>query len=153
MFENERDYEPAVEALRPVLYGLPGKIVAIGGLPGVGKTTLARYLGYRFNVSVIETDLFLIPNQGSMVYRSEWINQVIAARLDRDDDDFRRPVIIEGSTILRLLADIGRKADYHIHVTNPDAPENHGSLADDLAQYDAEHAPASKADLLLNFQG
>ena len=150
LYENERDYEPAVDALKPVLYGLPGKIVAIGGLPGVGKTTLARYLAYRFNVSMIETDLFLIPNQGVMVYRNEWINHLIASRID--GPDWRRPIIIEGSTVLRLLSDLGRKADYLIHVTNPDAPESRGSLVTDLERYDAEFAPISKADLNLKFR-
>jgi hypothetical protein len=34
MTQIELDYAPAVEALTPVLHNLPGKIVAIGGLPG-----------------------------------------------------------------------------------------------------------------------
>jgi hypothetical protein len=151
MTQSERDYAPAEEALKPVLYNLPGKIVAIGGLPGVGKTTLGRYLAYRFNVSLIETDLFLIRNQGKMVYREDWINQVMGSRLDKDDPEWRRPVIIEGSTILRLLASLGRKPDFIIHVLNDDAPESGGSLADDLARYDTEYTPASRADITLTF--
>ncbi|WP_025660188.1 hypothetical protein [Rhizobium sp. IBUN] len=151
MTQIELDYAPAVEALTPVLHNLPGKIVAIGGLPGVGKTTLGRYLAYRFNVSLIETDLFLIPNQGKMVYREDWINQVVGSRLDKDDPDWRRPVIIEGSTVLRLLASLGRKPDFIIHVVNNEAPESSGALAKDLKSYDAKYAPASKADITLKF--
>lgn len=151
MFRNEQDYAPAVEALKPVLHNLPGKIVAIGGLPGVGKTTLARYLAYRFNVSLIETDLFLIRNQGVMTYREHWLNQVIGSRLDRPDPDWQRPVIVEGSTILRLLNNLGRKADFIIHVTNDDAPESISTLAEDLKRYDAEYAPALRADICLCF--
>jgi ABC-type multidrug transport system fused ATPase/permease subunit len=33
-----------VEALTPVLYDLPGTLVAIDGRPGSGKATLGRYL-------------------------------------------------------------------------------------------------------------
>lgn len=152
MTQTEQDYEPAVEALKPVLHNLPGKIIAIGGLPGVGKTTLGRYLAYRFNVSLIETDLFLIPRQGVMVYHEDWINQVIGSRLDKDDAVWQRPVIIEGSTVLRLLANLNRKPDFIIHVTNDDAPESSGPLADDLASYDAQYAPASQADIILKFR-
>ncbi|WP_075292043.1 AAA family ATPase [Pararhizobium arenae] len=151
MFDNERDYAPALKALKPVLHNLPGKIVAIGGSPGVGKTTLGRYLASRFNVSLIETDLFLIRGQGNMVYREDWINQVISSRLDRADPDWQRPVIIEGATVLRLLASIGRKPDFIIHVVNHDAPESEGTLAEDLKSYEVAYAPASKADIVLNF--
>jgi glycerophosphoryl diester phosphodiesterase len=150
MFENERDYAPAVDALKLVLENLPGKIVAIGGLPGVGKTTLARYLAYRFNVSMIETDMFLIRDQGVMKYHNDWINRVIASRIDRDDD-WQRPVIVEGATVLRLLDEIGRTADFFIHVTDEDAPESRGSLAADLKEYEAEYTPPLKANLHLNF--
>jgi KaiC/GvpD/RAD55 family RecA-like ATPase len=61
---NVDDYRPVVEALSPVLHGLLGKVVAIDGLPGVGKTEMGRYLAYRFNVSLIEPDLFLRERQG-----------------------------------------------------------------------------------------
>ncbi|WP_428415001.1 hypothetical protein [Pararhizobium sp.] len=151
MPQTEQDYAPAVEMLRPVLHNLPSKIVAIGGLPGVGKTTLGRYLAYSFNVSLIETDLFLIPKQSVMIYREDWISQVISSRLDRADPERRRPVIIEGSTILRLLASLGRKPDFFIQVFNDDAPESSGALAYDLARYEAEFAPAKRAHLCLTF--
>jgi len=149
MPQTERAYAPAVEALQPVLRNLPGRLVAIGGSPGVGKTTLGRYLAYLFNVSLIETDLFLIPKQGVMVYHNEWINHVIGSRLDRDDAEWQRPVIIEGSTVLRLLSSIGRKPDIIIHVINEDAPESSGALADDLRRYEDEYAPATNAHLSL----
>lgn len=149
MFENDRDYAPAVEALKPVLHNLPGKIVAIGGLPGVGKTTLGRYLAYRFNASLIETDLFLLPNRGELVYRESWLNKVIGVRLDKADSDWRRPVIVEGATVLRLLDSLGREPDFIIHIINECGSEGRGALADDLRQYEAEYAPATEAHLCL----
>lgn len=146
----EKDYAPAVDALVPVLHHLPGKIVAIDGLPGVGKTSLGRYLAYRFNVSLVETDLFLIRNQGVMVYHEDWVNQIIGSRLDKSDAEWRRPVIIEGSSVLRLLDNLGRRPDFIIHVTNDCAQESTGTLADDLKSYEAEYEPASKADVILS---
>lgn len=150
MFQNERDYEPAVEALKPVLHNLPGKIIAIGGLPGVGKTSLGRYLAYRFNVSLIETDLFLLRGRGMTVYREDWINQVISSRIERDET-WQRPVIIEGATVLRLLDMIERRPDFFIHVINDNRPTSASTLAADLECYDAEYAPTSAADITLNF--
>lgn len=151
MPQTEMDYAPAVEALKPVLYNLPGKIVAIDGHPGVGKTTLGRYLAYRFNVSLIETDLFLIRRQGVMAHREDWINEVIGSRIDKEDPDYRRPVIVEGSTVLRLLAKMGRTPDFVIHIKNADAPKSTGTLAKDLKQYEAAFSPAEKANLSLTF--
>ena len=49
-----------------VMTHLQGKLIAIDGLLGVGKTTLGRYLAWRFNISLVGSDLFLIPNQGSI---------------------------------------------------------------------------------------
>jgi MoxR-like ATPase len=54
------EYECAASALAPILDDLPGKVVAIDGYPGVGKSSLGRFLAWRFNISLIETDFFLI---------------------------------------------------------------------------------------------
>jgi hypothetical protein len=137
------EYADAVSALKPVLANLPPKIVAIGGDPGSGKTPLGRYLAWQFNVSLIETDLFLNDGQGKIVYRNDEIARVISKRLE-----IPRPVIVEGVMVLRLLADLGRPADFTIYVSNENAPET--SLADEIAAYEAEHTPLQRADLLLD---
>lgn len=137
-------YAPAVTALTPVLHNLPGKIIAIDGQPGVGKTTLGRYLAWMFNVSLIETDLFLLPNQGTLVHRNDEIDRIIKFRMNRP-----RPVIVEGTTVLRLLKSTGHRPDFHIHVTNGNAPKSTGKLEADIAGYNAEFEPQKKADLTL----
>ncbi len=48
-------YLRVVNALTPVMRGLPGVIVTVDGRDGVGKTTLGRYLAWHFNVTLIET--------------------------------------------------------------------------------------------------
>jgi ABC-type phosphate/phosphonate transport system ATPase subunit len=147
---KERDYSPVVDALGPILYGLPGKIVAIDGLPGVGKTTLGRFLAYRFNISLIETDLFLIERQGRLVYRNDEITRIIAKRVDAYSP---RPMIIESAVVLRVLAELKRKPDFTIYITNQDAPESHGDLLADLNAYEAQFRPRGRADLSIEFQG
>jgi cytidylate kinase len=57
-----------VEALTPIMRGLPGVIVTIDGRDGVGKTTLGRYLAWYFNVTLIETDLFLIHAEDYLIH-------------------------------------------------------------------------------------
>jgi hypothetical protein len=147
---QDRDYTAITEALKPVLHNLPGKIVAIDGLPGVGKTTLGRFLAYRFNVSLIETDLFLIERQGRMVYRNDEIARIISKRVDAYSP---RPVIIESAVVLRLLAELERRPDFTIHITNKDAPESHGDLLADLNAYEAQFSPKDRADLAVEFTG
>ena len=74
-------YKDVITALTSVLYDLPGKLIAIDGQPGVGKTTLGRYLAWQFNISLVESDLFLIPNQGKLVYLNEVLSHVSTSRL------------------------------------------------------------------------
>lgn len=137
------DYGPAITALTPVLHNLPGKIVVIDGRPGVGKTTFGRYLAWYFNISLVETDLFMIEGQGKPVHRTEDVARIIKFRLN-----IPRPIIVEGATALRLLKSTGHRSDFHIHVTNGNAPENSKKLEADLVAYDAEFKP-HEADITL----
>jgi len=137
-------YAPVVAALAPVLYDLPGKLVAISGRPGVGKTTLGRFLAFRFNVSLVETDLFMIEGQDAFVYREQEIARIIDQRLS-----IPRPVIVEGVTVLRLLASMQRPSDFFIHVTNPNAPECRPQIAAQLDAYDSAFSPHARADIAL----
>jgi hypothetical protein len=139
-------HEAAAAALAPLLHGLTGKLVAIDGHPGVGKTTLGRFLAWRFNVALIETDWFLIERQGRLVYRNDEIARIITKRIDGWNP---KPVIVDGASVLRLLTATGRSPDFVIYVTNKNAPESYGDLAADLAAYDAEFAPRERADLTL----
>jgi ABC-type phosphate/phosphonate transport system ATPase subunit len=66
-------YVPVDEALATLLCGLPGKLVAIDGRDGSGKTTLGRYLAWRFNVTLIESDLFLLDGENRLTHRVDEI--------------------------------------------------------------------------------
>ena len=138
-------YAEAVAALEPLLDARDGKIVAIGGWPLSGKTTFGRYLAWQFNVSLIETDLFIIPDQGKIVHREDEILRIIEQRCGGHNPT---PVIIEGVTVLKLLAQLNVKPSFTIYVTRPSDYEVH-NLAAELTAYTKEFLPREAADLVL----
>ena len=136
------EYEQVIEALTPVLKNLPGKVVGIDGRDGSGKTTLGRFLAWYFNVSLIETELFLFDGEG-FNYRLEEINLIIGVRLSKP-----RPVIVEGVRLLSLLSQIGRSADFLIYVKNQKFSGSE-ALSHDLHVYENLHQPETAANFVL----
>jgi uridine kinase len=130
-------------SLTPVMQGLPGAVVAIDGRDGVGKTTLGRYLAWRFNVTLIETDLFLIPTQDYVIYLDDQINRIIERRITTP-----LPVIVEGVAMLQLMQRIHRVPDFSLYLHRP----GHASsplMAPRLAAYDEAFAPSTAANLVV----
>ena len=139
-------YAQVVDALTPIMRGSPGVIVTIDGRGGVGKTTLGRYLAWHFNVTLIETDLFLIPAQDYLIHLDDQVNRIIERRITS-----RLPVIVEGVSILQLMKRIDRVPAFSIYVTNPRHSSNEG-LERRLSAYEATFSPAAKANFTVKIE-
>ncbi len=139
-------YLQVVDTLWPQLRGSPGVIVTIDGRDGVGKTTLGRYLAWYFNVSLIETDLFLIPALDHFIYLDDQINRIIERRITAP-----LPVIVEGVAMLELMKRINRVPDVRLYVTNA---QHSGSRLMDrrLSAYEAAYDPAANADMSVRIE-
>ncbi len=134
-------YEKATTALTPLLSDLPGIIIAIDGRRNAGKTTLGRYLGCHFNVSLIETDLLMLDH--GFHYNLEQLERMINRRLNME-----RPVIVEGVAILKLLESVRRASDFTIYCINPetDAEFSHD---EHVSAYETVYSPREVANLLI----
>jgi uridine kinase len=131
------------DALAPTLQGMPGVIVTIDGRDGVGKTRLGRFLAWYFNVTLVETDLFLIPAEDYVIYLDDQINRIIERRVSS-----RLPVIVEGVAMLQLMQRINRVAAFSIYVENPN--RSSGKRLDEmLTAYEADFSPSASASLVV----
>lgn len=135
-------FENAAEALNPVLHDLPGKIVSIDGADGSGKTTLGRFLAWYFNVTLLESDNFILEGHG-LIYDVDTVSAIIRRRLKKP-----RPILIEGVVVLRLLAEAGYQSDFHIHLQKKNGASSQ-FLAGVLEQYQSEFRPSERANLII----
>lgn len=136
-------YSTVVDALVPIMRRSPGVIVTIDGRGGAGKTTLGRYLAWHFNVTLIETDLFLIPAQDYLIHLDDQINRIIERRVTTP-----LPVLVEGISMLQLMQRINRVADFSIYVTRP-GRKSSTRMDQRLSVYEAAFDPSAKANLVV----
>lgn len=136
-------YLQVVDGLTPVIRKFPGVIVTIDGRDGVGKTTLGRYLAWHFNISLIETDLFLIPARDHLIHLDDQINRIIERCVTTP-----RPVIVEGISMLQLMKRIHRVPGFSIYVVN--SRRSSGKVMDRrLSTYEAAFSPSTIANMVV----
>lgn len=135
-------FDEVAAQLAPCLKGLPGHLVAIDGRMGAGKSTLGRFLAWYFNVTLVETDPFLVGD-GTFRRRFDEINRIVASRLDREHP---RPVIVEGVAVLELLEQLGRTAHALVYVENSDNPI---APSEAVLEYERRFEPVQKAAFLV----
>lgn len=104
------EFDAAAHWLEPILFNLPPRLIVVTGPMGVGKTTLSRFLAWYFNISLVETDHYLVPHMG-IHYEPNEVNRIIKHR-----HAIRRPVVVEGTAIFPLLVEIDRTPDAIIQV-------------------------------------
>lgn len=138
------EYASVLEALEPILYDLPPIIVAIDGRAGTGKTTLGRFLSWRFNVSLLETDLFLIKRQNAFVYRYAAIKKVILSRIASN-----RPIIVEGVVSLSLLKKLKFDTAFHVRIECNDS-DGSSWMNESWDTYASEFTPKVSSSLTLD---
>jgi hypothetical protein len=148
MLRDWEQYAPATALLEPMLY--PDRkplIIAVDGWPGVGKTTLCRFLSWRFNVTIVEADQFLVPRRGRLVYRLKHVAELIRGR-------GKVPLFIESVAVLKLLRKLKLDHNILIYVTNNAVAEIDAasSLGPELLAYDDKYRPQHVANLVLNLK-
>lgn len=149
-------YGSAVAALQQELAGRPAKLVAIDGRSGAGKSTLGRFLAHHLNVTLVETDCFLLGNKG-VAYHEDQLHRVITSRTNKG-----RPVLVEGICLLQLLRKLDLNHDYLIYVDDDefDPPYQFVFSPDDktyrakrlnavVAAYEAEFDPKAVANIVV----
>ena len=139
-------YLQVVTALTPVVRKAHGIIITIDGRDGVGKTTLGRYLAWHFSMSLIETDLFLIPARDHLIHLDDQVNRIIERRVSS-----KLPVIVEGISILQLMKRIHRVSDFSIYVTNPRRP-NDKAMDRRLTAYETAFSPSTIANIVVKVE-
>ena len=140
------EYCAIVSALKPILFNMAPKIVAIDGPNGAGKTTLGRYLSYVFNSSLIETDLF--SKRPGFEYDLEQIRKLIDRRVEGG-----RPVFVEGVTILKIFDSISIEPGFHIYWENVHQSDSAIDRVDRLGvvlrRYCRKYNPRGRANLAI----
>lgn len=130
----ERDeYAVVLSALAPILDGQPPKIISNDGRANVGKTTLGRFLAWRFNTTLVETDLYLLPKPGRLVYQIATIKDIIQRFVGGGDGG--KPVIVEGIVALRIIREAGFTSDFNIRVICRAAVESHPIIDAEWSKY------------------
>jgi hypothetical protein len=85
-------------------------LIAIDGMDGVGKSSLASWLAWQLGMPAVQLDLYLTSLEPIQWLTAD-LQRAISRRLDCG-----RPVIVDGVLALDALDQIGRKADFLIRV-------------------------------------
>src|SRR5258708_40131814 len=77
-------------------------LIGIDGADGVGKSSLASWLGWQLGAPALHLDLYLLRDGRSLKWRTDELKLLVQARLGR-----QQPLIVEGITLLDVLDQIG----------------------------------------------
>ena len=121
-------------------------LIGIDGRDGSGKSTLARFLAWQMGMPAVETDLLLNPKQHGRIYREDDLRRLIQTRFGD-----KRPVIVEGVFLLKILENLKVKPDYFIFVENQSF-KGSSTWQIEFAEYEKEYIPKEKADFVFSWK-
>jgi hypothetical protein len=121
-------------------------VIGIDGRNGQGKTSLASWIAWQFEMEAIHLDLFADLKSRPIVWRTEELRRVINARLQR-----RRPALIEGVLLLDVLKAVSLEPDFLIFAGATDIEEDAIGLAGQINEYLARQNATSKAHFHLQW--
>jgi uridine kinase len=140
-FTASKSYRSLRTSIRRAL-GFPQErrplLIAIDGLDGAGKSSLAAWLSWQLEMPAVHLDLYIVRDSNPLEFRSNDLAKVLDARTN-----LNRPVIVEGILILKALSEIGRTPDFLVFVHRI---SHKSSLRTLTAEYIREFNPRQKAN-------
>ena len=121
-------------------------VIGIDGRNGQGKTSLASWIAWQFEMEAIHLDLFADLDSRPIVWRTDELRRVINARLQ-----CRRPALIEGILLLDALKAISLEPGFLIFAGTTDDEEDATGLAGQINDYLARENAASRAHFHLDW--
>ncbi len=134
--------EPA--ELAEWLQGMADHLVAFDGYQGAGKSSVVQAMAKFLDIPACHLDDFVKPKQGS--YFNSIDLQGLRLALDR------RPVLVEGVCVLKVLQSLNVTPDWLVYVSSPrpepGTPLGDGPLAAEVSAYHRAFDPEAAADIL-----
>jgi hypothetical protein len=116
-------------------------LIGIDGADGVGKSSLASWLGWQLGAPALHLDLYLLRDGRSLKWRTDELKLLVQARLGR-----QQPLIVEGITLLDVLDQIGATSDFLAYVCG----EGGYGLSELLSEYRSRQKPEQRAHFTLS---
>ena len=144
--DSTKHLEEIEEKIKEKLYPWRKFTIAIDGFDGAGKSPLGRYLSWKLQVPLIETDLLIISHSKPVNFDLECLQKLVNARHSLD-----RPVIVEGIKILETLKNINIDPDFLVFVENLGFSGSH-SLESEIKEYLSKFKSKEKAVFLYQWK-
>jgi hypothetical protein len=145
-FTASKSYRSLRASIRSAL-GFPHErrplLIAIDGLDGAGKSSLATWLSWQLEMPAVHLDLYIVRDSDPLQFRTNDLAKVLDARANLD-----RPVIVEGILILKVLGEIGRTPDFLVFVHRI---SHKSSLRTLTEEYLREFNPRQKANQIIRW--
>lgn len=115
-------------------------LIAIDGPNGVGKSSLASWLGWQLEMPAVHLDLYALRDSKPLQWRTDELTRIIGKRIYCG-----RPVIVEGVFVLDALDQIQRPPDFLVYVRGADSHY----FSDMLSDYRSRQKPEARAQFTL----